>query len=72
MKFIVDKQINIKGFFKLTLSFYVCNKFAICNILRKKWVINLIFCMQLRMKISKKNDTIIFDGDHQAFPRLPK
>ena len=53
MKLIFCLQINIKDFFKLILSFEVSvdrhnritwnNKFSICNILRKKWVMKLIF-----------------------------
>ena len=30
------------------------NKFVICSILRKKWVMKLIFCMQISMKVSYK------------------
>ena len=55
MKWTFCLQISIKGFFKLILSFWVCvtrprqitqnNKLFLCNILKKKWVIKLIFCM---------------------------
>ena len=58
-------QINIKGFFKLILSFQVLcgqtrpnypnNKFAISLQCRKKEVSNEIdFCMQISMKVSYK------------------
>ena len=64
MKSIFCLQINIKGFFKLILSFYVCvarhgqitqnNKFAsFCNLLREN-LIKLIFFMQNSMNVSHK------------------
>ena len=57
--------INMQGFFKLILSFYVCvsgyvqitqnNKFAISlNYLKKEVSDKLIFCMQVSMKVSYK------------------
>ena len=39
------------------------------NILRKKWVLKLIFCMQMSMKVSDKFDFMIFDGDGHTFPK---
>ena len=52
MKLVSYLQINVKGFFKLLLSFWVCvvrhvqitqnNKFAICNILKKFNEVNFL------------------------------
>ena len=57
-------QKSTKDFFKLVLSFSVCvakhaqtiqnNKFVISLQYLKKWVIKLIFCMQISMKVSYK------------------
>ena len=58
-------HINMQGFFKLILSFQVCdsgyvqitqnNKFAISlNYLKKEVSDKLIFCMQVSMKVSYK------------------
>ena len=129
MRFIFGMQINIKVFFKMTLSFWVCvvrhdkstqnKKFAyLCNISRKTWGMKLIFSLHINKKIffkliaslwvcvarhaqSIQNkfsislqyfkeyvknevvflpadnherflqvDTMIFDGDSQAFPKI--
>ena len=43
----------------------------LCNMLRKKWVKQLIFCMQISMKACYKLILKFFDGDGQAFPKLP-
>ena len=37
-----------------------------CNMLRKKWVMQLIFCMQISMKACYKFILRLFDGDGQA------
>ena len=64
MKSIFWQQINIKGFFRLMQYKVVSPSMAklpkiasslfLCNILRKKWVMKLIFCMQLSIKFSYK------------------
>ena len=62
MKCIFCMQINIKVFYKLILSFWVCitghvqstqnKKFMyLCNISRKAWGMNLIFCQQINTKV---------------------
>ena len=42
------------------------------NMLRKKWVMQLIFYMQISMKACCKLILIYFDGHAQAFPKFPK
>ena len=57
MKYIFGMKINIKAFYKLILSFWVCatrntqstqNKFSyLSNISRKAWEMKLTFCLQI-------------------------
>ena len=58
----INMQINIKVFYKLILSFWGCvgrhaqstqnKKFAyLCNISRKMWGMNLIFCSWVNAKV---------------------
>ena len=42
------------------------------NMLRKKWVMQLIFYMQISMKACYKLILRFFDGYGQAFPKFPK
>ena len=42
------------------------------NMLRKKWVMQLIFYMQISMKACYKLILRFFDGYGQAFPKSPK
>ena len=76
-------QINVKGFFKLILLFYVClarhaqitqnNKFAISLQYLKKEVSDEVdFLHADKHESFLQIDTMIFDGDGQAFPKLPK
>ena len=48
----------------------------LCNILRKKWVMKLIFCMQINIKVSYqlilKGHTISIEGHGQAFSKYLK
>ena len=82
MTLIFCLQINIKGFFKLMLSFYVFvarhvqitqnNKFAISLQYLKKEVSDLVDFLHVDKHESfLQIDTIIFDGDCQAFPKFP-
>ena len=75
-------QINIKGFFKLILSFQVCvasnaqvtqnNKLRfLCNVSRQKQMMKLFFCMYISMKTGH-NQYYDFDGYGKAFPKFPK
>ena len=43
----------------------------LCNTLRKKWVMKLIFCIQTNMEIAT-NWYYGFNWDSQAFPKFPK
>ena len=72
MKLIFTQQIKIKGFFKLILSFRcvwpgmsklpkITSFLFLCNMLRKKWVMKLIFCMQIEWKLPT-NWYCDFDG----------
>ena len=83
MKSIFCLQINIKGFLKLILSFYVCvarhaqitqnNKFAIfLQYGKKELVMKLIFLHADKHETFLQIDTKIFNGDGQAFLKLPK
>ena len=64
MKYVFGMQINIKVFYKLILSVWICvprysqstqNKFAYpCNIFRKMREMNLIFCLQINTKLFYK------------------
>ena len=65
MKFIYGMEINIKVFYLIILSFWVCvtghaqstenKKFAyLCNISRKIWGVKLIFCLQIKAKVFYK------------------
>ena len=65
MSFIFGIQINIKVFYKLILSCWVCvaryaqstqnKKFAyLCNISRKEWRMKLIFCLKINTKVFYK------------------
>ena len=42
------------------------------NMLRKKWVIQLIFCIQISMKACHKLILRFFDGYDQVLPKFPK
>ena len=44
----------------------------LCNMLRKKWVMQLIFCMLIRMKVCCKLILRFVDGDGHAFSKFPK
>ena len=65
MKFVSGMQINIKVFYKLILSFWLCltrhaqltqnKKFAyLCNIFRKAWGMKLIFCLRINTEVFYK------------------
>ena len=82
MKCIFGVQINIKVFYKLILSFWVCvarlvqsiqnKKFAyLCNISRKTWAMKLPFCLQIN-KIFLQVDSIFSGVQSQACPKYPK
>ena len=75
-------QINIKLSCKLVLSILVAwplmaevSKITglqnLCNIFRKKWVMNLIFCILMNIKSFLQIDTIFFDGFGQVCPKYP-
>ena len=83
MKLIFHLQINGKGLFKLILSFWVCvaryaqitqnNKFAISLQYLKKEVRDKVdFLHADKHESFLQIDTMIFDGDGQAFPKFPK
>ena len=72
--------INIKGFFKLILSFYVCvvkhaqitqnNKFAISlKFLKKEISDEVDFLHADKHESFLQIDIMIFDGDGQPFPK---
>ena len=76
-------QKNIKDFFKVILSFSVCmakhaqitqnNKFAISLQYLKKEVSDEVdFLHADKHESFLQIDTMIFDGDGQAFPKFPK
>ena len=44
----------------------------LCNMLKQKWVMQLIFCMEISMKACYKLILRFFDGGGQAFPKFPK
>ena len=72
MKLIFCLQINIKGFFKLTRHAQITqnNKFAISlQNLKKEVSVKLIFCEH---ESFLQIDSMIFDGDGQAFQKVPK
>ena len=65
MKFIFGMQINMKVFYKLIISFWVClarlvqsiqnKKFAyLCNISKTMWWMKLNFCLQMNIKVLYK------------------
>ena len=71
-----------KDFFKLMLSFQVCitrhsqipkltSLLFLFNILRMKWVIKFIFCMQRNMKVSFKSILSFWSG-WSSIPKFPK
>ena len=74
-------KINIKVFYKLILSFWVCgtrhtqstqNKFAyLSNISRKAWEMKLIFCLQINTSFLQV-DSITLGVFSQACPKYPK
>ena len=78
MKLIFYLLINVAGFFKVILSFYVCGRHPILpkitsllllyNNLRKKWV---IFCMQISMKASFRL-ILWFWWKWSSIPKVPK
>ena len=85
MKLIFCLQIKTKDFFKMILAFEVCvcvsrhaqitqnNKFAISLQYLKKEVSDEVdFLHADKHESFLQIDTMIFDGDGQAFPKLPK
>ena len=83
MKLIYCLQISIKNFFKLILSFWVYlarhtqitqnKKFAISLQYLKKEVSDQVDCVYVDKQESfQQIDTMIFDGDGQAFPKFPE
>ena len=83
MKLIFCLQLNIKGFFKLILSFYVrvarhahitqSNKVAISlQYIKKKVSDEIDFSHEDKHESSLQIDTIIFDGDGLTFPKIPQ
>ena len=50
----------------------ITNLLFLYNMLRKKWVIQLIFNMQISMEACYKFVLRFFDGYGQAFPKFPK
>ena len=50
----------------------ITNLLFLYNMLRKKWVMQLIFYMQISMKVRYKLILRFFDGYGQAFPKFPK
>ena len=83
MKLIFYLQVNIKGFFKLILSFYVCvakhvkipqnNKFAISLQYLNKEVSNEVYFLHADKNESfLQTKTMISDGDGHAFPKFLK
>ena len=83
MKLVFCLQINIKGFFKIILSFSVRvakhaqinwnNKFALSFQYLKKEVSDEVdFLHADKHESFLQIDTMIFDGDGQAFPKFPK
>ena len=81
MKCIFGMKINIKVFYKLILSFWVCatrhtqstqNKFAyLSNISRKAWEMKLIFCLQINTSFLQV-DSITLGVLSQACPKYPE
>ena len=78
MKCIFGMKTNIKVFYKLILSFWVCaarhtqNKFAyLSNISRKAWEMKLIFCVQINTSFLQV-DNITLGVFCQACPKYPK
>ena len=80
MKFIFGMHRNIKIFYKLVLSFWVCvsrhaqstqnkNFVYLCNISRKTWGMKLFFCLQTNTKVFLQGDRIILGVCNQAFPK---
>ena len=81
MKLIFCLLINIKGFFKFILSFWVCvarqitqtNRFAISlQYLKKEMSVEVAFLHADKHERYLQIDTVIFDGDDQAFLKFPK
>ena len=83
MKLIFCLQISIKNFFKLILSFWLClarhtqitqnKKFAISLQYLKKEVSDQVdFVYVDKQESFQQTDTMIFDGDGQAFPKFPE
>ena len=76
-------QINIKGFFKLLLSFYVCaarhpqitqnNKFAVSlQYLKKELSDEVDFLHADKHESLLQIDSMVLIGGGQAFPKFPK
>ena len=83
MKLIFWLQIKIKGFFKLTLSFSACvarhaqitenDKFAISfQYFKKEVSYEVDFLHVDKHESFQQIDTMIFDGDGEAFLKFPK
>ena len=83
MKLIFCLQISIKNFFKLILSFWVYlarhtqitqnKKFAISlQYLKKEMSDQVDFVYVDKQESFQQIDTMIFDGDGQAFPKFPE
>ena len=81
MKFIFGIKINIKAFYKLILSFWVCairhtqstqiKSAYFSNISRKAWEMKLIFCLQINTSFLQV-DSIILGVLSQACQKHPK
>ena len=81
MKCIFGMKINIKVFYKLILSFWMCatrhtqstqNKFAyLPNISKKAWEMKLIYCQQINTSFLQF-DSITVSVFSQAWPKYPK
>ena len=83
MNMIFCLQINVKGFFKLSLSFQEClarhgqitqnNKFAISlQYLKEELSDEVVFLHTDKHESLLQIDSIILMGDGQAFPKFPK
>ena len=83
MKLIFCLQKNVKYFFKLTVLFKVCvashaqitqkNTFSIfLQYLKKEMNDEVDFLHADRDENNLQTDTMIFDGDGQAFPKFPR
>ena len=74
----IDTLLNVGGFFNrcvwpgMSKLPKITSLLFLYNILRKKWVMQLIFYMQISMTACYKLILRFFDGYGQAFPKFPK